>query len=269
MVPFGGALGLVGLPAAAVGAPGPRALVELEHVGHGAVEEGPVVRDDHHPAATSLDHVLEAGEAVEVEVVRRLVEQRDVEAGEQDGGQRHPGLLPAREYGDPLVTDVGRKPHLLEGGDEPGLEIAGRGRLVAGQGRGVAVVGPGLDRGEIGRRSRQRLLGRGHTGPAQQGVAHRFVLRHRVLLAQVADGRRGRVDPDGPGDRLEQAGQELEQCGLADAVRADDTEARLGSDGQRHVVEHETAATFEAEVPRGEGGRWHSGEGRHGELRGW
>ena len=111
----GGALGLVRLPATAVGAPGPGVLVELEHVGHGAIEEGPVVRDDHHAAAAPFDHLLEAGEAVEVEVVRRLVEQGDVEAGEEDGSQRDAGLLPARERVDRLAAGAGWESHLARG----------------------------------------------------------------------------------------------------------------------------------------------------------
>ena len=57
-------------------------------------------------------HVLEPGQAVEVEIVGRLVQQRDVEAGEQDRRQRHPRLLPARQRRHGLLRDVGRQAHL-------------------------------------------------------------------------------------------------------------------------------------------------------------
>jgi hypothetical protein len=45
------------------------------------------------------DECLEPLEPVEVEVVRRLVEQHDVEPAEQESGQTHSGGLTARERG--------------------------------------------------------------------------------------------------------------------------------------------------------------------------
>ena len=51
------------------------------------------------PPGRSRHEALEPVEAVEVEVVRRLVEQEDVEAGEQDRGQRAASGLAARQRG--------------------------------------------------------------------------------------------------------------------------------------------------------------------------
>ena len=65
--------------------------------GYRPVEEGAVVRDDREAAREAVDEALQALEPVEVEVVRRLVEQEQVEAGEQDRGERGAGRLAAGE----------------------------------------------------------------------------------------------------------------------------------------------------------------------------
>jgi hypothetical protein len=88
------ALGEVAGPASAVEATAPVVLVQLEHIGHDAIEERTVVRDDQQSAGAPLHHLLQAGQPVEVEVVGGLVEHRDVEARQQDRRQRHPGRLP-------------------------------------------------------------------------------------------------------------------------------------------------------------------------------
>ena len=61
------------------------------------VEEGAVVRDEDDARREAVEEPLEPREAGEVEVVRRLVEQEDVEAREQDRRQRGAGRLAARE----------------------------------------------------------------------------------------------------------------------------------------------------------------------------
>ena len=58
-------------------------VVDRQHVGHRALEEGAVVADDDDRAGPVLEDVLQDSERVEVEVVGRLVEQqhvRDVDA---------------------------------------------------------------------------------------------------------------------------------------------------------------------------------------------
>ena len=97
----------VGLPPPAVLGGAARPLVEVEHAGDGAVEEGAVVGDDGHAAGEAVDERLEARQAVEVEVVGGLVEQEHVEPGEQDGGQRRPRPLSARQGADRYVEAVG------------------------------------------------------------------------------------------------------------------------------------------------------------------
>ena len=89
----------VGLVAAVVDRDGVLREVELDDAGHAAGEELAVVRDEHDAAALALHEGLEPVEPGEVEVVGRLVEQHDVEAAQQQRGERHPGSLAAGERG--------------------------------------------------------------------------------------------------------------------------------------------------------------------------
>src|SRR5581483_11023092 len=90
---------------------GPRALVpdrlavplEGEDVGRDAVEEPAVVRD-HDGAAGELEQrLLERAQRVDVEVVRRLVEEQDVPARAQELRQVDAVPLAAREVADALL----------------------------------------------------------------------------------------------------------------------------------------------------------------------
>ena len=58
----------------------------------------------------------------------------------------------------------------------------------------------------------------------------------------------GRVDADVARRRDEQPGQDLQQRRLADAVGADDAEAGVGPDGERHAVEDGVPAALVTEV---------------------
>ncbi len=139
---LGGPLGEIPGPSAAVQPPAPGVLVELEHVGDRPVQEGAVVRHDDHAASSPRHQLLQPRQPVEVEIVRRLVQQRDVEARQQDRRQRHPRLLAARQRIGAVVRHGGRQAHLLEHAGQPRLEVGGPERLVARQRRGVPLVRP-------------------------------------------------------------------------------------------------------------------------------
>ena len=261
--PLGLALGLIAGPAAAVGAPAAGVLVQLQHVGHRALQEGPVVRHDHHATAATGDHLFQSGQAVEVEVVGRLVQEGDVEAGKEDGGQRGARLLAAREGRHGLGGHGLGEADLFEGRDEAGLEVAGRDGLETGESRDVTVVGLVLTASECGRGVRQLVLRGGDAGTAVQRGADALGAVGCVLLVQVADRGGGRIHADVAGARLQETGQDLQERRLADAVGPDDPEAGGGPDGQRHVVEHGAATAFVADVAGHQGGRRRSGQGRH------
>ena len=87
---------------------GRRPGVDLGDAGDRAVEEGAVVRDDGKPARVRVEEAFEAVEALEVEVVRRLVEQQHVEAREQDRGER-PRERPRPRRASPSPARAGRR----------------------------------------------------------------------------------------------------------------------------------------------------------------
>src|SRR4051794_32770252 len=71
--------------------------LEREHVRRDAVEEPTVVADDHRATGELGERVLERAQGVDVEVVRRLVEEQHVAAHEQRLGEMQPVALTAGE----------------------------------------------------------------------------------------------------------------------------------------------------------------------------
>src|SRR5262249_34032582 len=67
----------------------------------GAFEEVPVVADDDEGAWPAVEDVLQGGQRVGVEVVRRLVQEQHVRAGHQQPEQLEPASLAAGEVADP------------------------------------------------------------------------------------------------------------------------------------------------------------------------
>src|SRR5439155_7303501 len=96
--------------------------LELEHVGRHALQEVAVVRDDDDRRLRLPDEELEPLESTEVEVVRRLVEQEDVEAREQDRGERGARSLTAGE-GVEGAVELGVEPEHPADAAGPRLEV--------------------------------------------------------------------------------------------------------------------------------------------------
>jgi hypothetical protein len=67
--------------------------VEVEDPVHHGVEEVHVVADDDQAALVGLEEVAQPGDGVGVQVVRRLVQEQGVGAGEENPGQLHPSPL--------------------------------------------------------------------------------------------------------------------------------------------------------------------------------
>src|SRR5262249_19765429 len=105
---------------------------------HRRVQEGAVVGDDHDAAREARREPLEPREPVAVEVVRRLVQQEDVEAREQDRRERRPAGLAAREPGDGTV-ETGAEAQLGADGPRARLEIGAAECEEALQGARVGV----------------------------------------------------------------------------------------------------------------------------------
>ena len=79
--------------------------------------------DDHGAARALGDEALQAREAVEVEVVGRLVEQQDVEAAEQDRRQRRARRLAARERRRLQLEQRDVEPEVAQDGLRAWLEV--------------------------------------------------------------------------------------------------------------------------------------------------
>src|SRR6185436_5565867 len=97
----------------------------LDDLIHRSVEERAVVRNDDEARVESQEEPLEQLEAGEVEIVRRLVEQVDIEAREQDRRQRGTASLSAREPGD-LAAQRDIQPDASERRAGPRLELRRR-----------------------------------------------------------------------------------------------------------------------------------------------
>ena len=244
----------VGVPAAREERRGAGVLVDLDDRGDDPRQEGPVVRDHDEAAASPLQEGLEAFEAVEVEVVGGLVEQHDVVARQQERREGDPGRLAPGEG-----RHLEREQRGLEaevGGDRGAarLEVgAAEGEVVLERER-VPVVGARAAVGERLGRGAERGLGLGHAGLAGEEGRDGLAGEPLALLGEVADGRLRRRGRDLAGVGRLEAGEDPEQGRLADAVRPDDAEARLGRDGEVDAVEDELGAPVLAEAPSDEGG---------------
>ncbi len=81
------------------------------------VEDRAVVRDEEHGAGIGLERRLEGLAALEVEMVRRLVEHEQVRPGRDDERQREATPLAAGEHGDGLLV------RLPAGEEEPPEQV--------------------------------------------------------------------------------------------------------------------------------------------------
>ena len=223
--------------------------VEVQHAGDRLVEQLEVVADDEQRAAVPAQELHEPRACVDVEVVRRLVEQEDVAAREQDAGELDPASLSAGEHREREVDAVALD---AETGDE-------RAHLRL---RRIATVGP------------ERLLGAGEASDVRFAV----VLLHREAQLLDADGRlveaAARQDVGQRGDAVEEPGdagvlrevaeraltmhdadrggsrtpEHAEQAGLARTVAADEADLVAGADRQRGAFDDETAADLNRQL---------------------
>jgi hypothetical protein len=73
--------------------------VQLHHGGDAAGQEFPVVADQHDAAAQAADKILQFCQAGQVQVIRGLVQEYNVEPAQQQGRERHPRRLAAGQPG--------------------------------------------------------------------------------------------------------------------------------------------------------------------------
>ena len=193
------------------------------------------MRDDGEAAGKAVDEALEPVEPVEVEVVRRLVEEEHVEAREQDRRQPGAGGLAAGERRRlPLERD--RKPELGADRAGPRLEVRPAEREEALERGRVGVRLP------LGRVPGDVRLGGGDAGAAGEVGEQRLARTAVGLLRQVADGQRRGRPLDAALVRLVEPGEQPEQGRLAGPVGADETQPRAGAERQVDAVENGAGA---------------------------
>ena len=205
--------------------------------------------DHHHRAAKLADQPFQPQDAIEVEVVGRLVEQQQVGFGDQRAGERHALDATAREAGDQHVgrqTQAGQ--HLLHTLVQP----PGVGRFH----RVLQFVQAGKRRrgGRFGHRMHRRVVIHQQAGGIAQAVGdggEHLALQDEVRLLRHVGHLEAVLPPHRAVVQRRLPGQRAQQAGLARAVAAD----------QRHPF-----AGIELEV--GMGQQIHMAEGQAGVLYG-
>ena len=146
--------------------------IELGRIVH-EIEQCGVVAHDDERAPPAAHHAVKAPSRIAVEVVGRLVEERDRGSTQPDPGDRGEHRLAARQLADPSVEHLGREPGLGERGVRAGLDVPVRADRVEMAGVDVA----GLDRANRGehrgrRRAARRPGGRRRASAAGEGTRH-------------------------------------------------------------------------------------------------
>ena len=216
---------------------------QLEHGRRDRFEEPAVVRDEDHGRVDGLELALEPFEVLDVEVVRRLVEEEQVGTACERACQRRARQLSAGERAERTVEVVL---------DEP--EAAHRGRRAVAPRPAARVLEPRLRFG-VAAEGRVVVCAFGHRGlkapelvldleqvarAGQRVLAQRDVELERRALVVERDAcalRERELSALNGG----LAGDRAEQRRLAGAVRSGEREPVLAADGERDVLEQRIA----------------------------
>ncbi len=223
------------------------ALLDGGDVAHRAVEERAVVRHHDERAAIRREEALEPLEALEVQVVRRLVQEQHVEPGEQDGCEHD-----SRRFatGQPCgsAVEVDTEAQVGAHGSCSCLEVVGAERHDVVERHRVAVTCRVAPVRERVRRLLELTLGRGHARTAREDVEDRLARLEEPLLIEIADGQllrraydRARVGTLEPGD-------DPEQRRLARAVGPDEADPGPWADGECDLIENDLGAVLLADA---------------------
>jgi len=182
------------------------------------VQQRPVVADQQQDPGPLLQDRVQAVPGVDVEVVGGLVEQQDVGATQQVGGQPKGDDLAAAESVQSAVEGEFTEPDPVQLGAAALLDVP----VVADRGEVFLTSITGFDGVQSGDGSGDAEHLRGGQGTGQ-----------RQVLRQIAEGA---GNGDGTGGGREFAGDQPKQGGLADAVGRDQAGVP-GADGKGKVLE--------------------------------
>ncbi len=194
---------------------------------------------DHQQRVAELPQMLGEPElGLEVEMVRRLVEDQQIGIAEQRAGQRHAHA--------PAAGELAARPCL--GGVVEAQAIQDRGGA-RGRGGGADLVEPHVDVGQP--QPIMRGLGLGHQRRAldvgcQHGVEHADVAARRILRHRADAGAAHQVDVAAVG--LELALDQLEQGRFARAIAADQADFPAVGKGRGGAVEQHALAMAEGKI---------------------
>ena len=204
------------------------------------VEKLAVVGDESERALVAAEPALQPDDRVEVEVVRRLVEQQQIRRAHERAREVEPHAPAAGELGDAPLEVRRREAEPVEhrrGAGARRVAVPVRERLVRVR-EALAVAGV-LGVGELALGAPQRLV-------AVDDELDRRALERGRFLGDVGDGPAGRqLDVAGIGVQL--AAEEREQARLPAAVGADHADAFAGVEGEVRAVEQELRSAAEAE----------------------
>ena len=245
------------------------AAVEVGDVRGHAVEEVAVVADDEEGPGPAQQELLQPDEALQVEVVGRLVHEEQVRLLQEQAGERHPHAPAAGELGDGALEVPLTETHTAKDGLSPGLELVAVCALEGCLQRPELVqqrVGVGGLGGALGRRSgcvrsvgvaghaclvelRQPAaqLGDAMLGAEDVGIRRQDLVHDRVtgdlldLLGQEADAQ-VLAGADLPPVQRHLPGYEPQHRGLSGAVGTHQSHAHAGLDVQARAVQDHLAA---------------------------
>ena len=214
-------------------------VLQLQRFRRDAVEEIAVVRNDEEGLFRRTDKLLQPLGRFKVEMVGRLVEQKDVGVRNEHRQKRQPCFLAAAEQGGRFVEVCRRKAEALEHRARFGLVfVAARAAeflLQRGVARRVGAVPVGQPALQFGQPALGLVqAGKGVQRPVQHRPAAEVLLRLLGEQLRFCAARKGHVAAVG----LQAAGEDVEQRGLARAVGPDDAEALAFVDREGYIVEN-------------------------------
>ncbi len=236
------------------------AMFQSEDRGDRFVEERQIVRDHQHPAPIGCEPLDEPGLGVEVEMVGRLVEEKDVGLGEEDPRQLDPPPLATghRQHRlvELVVADPQRSGHSLSLGlcDETtlGLEFLVETAEVGDTAvplRPVEVVEPATGLLDSPLKGTDLTC---HQDSLQSGGVGVLQLWQRGLLGEIANAARAEHRPF---DRSLGTGEGPDESGLARTVSSDEADPVSGLHAERGPFEQDTGTDIDSEVAGDQHGR--------------
>ena len=218
-----------------------------------AVQKVPIVRNDHHRAIAFVQHAFEPADRVDIEVVRRFVEQQDIGIAEQRLREQYAQLPARRDTAHQALV-------LLERNADTEQQFAGArfGRVAIEFGEFHFEIGDLHTVGFAHLRQRIDPVALLLDGPESR-VTHDHRIEHaeffecELVLAQLAQPDVG-LDRHIAGRRRHVAAEDFHECRLTRAVRADQTVAIAFAELDGDVFEQRLRAELNREIGCGDHG---------------